>query len=274
MKNQSIITALLLSSSLAFGLDFGSLVQQKLGDVTQTNKPQTSSSTSKTDASKNLDNSTITSGLKEALKNGAKYAVAELGKKDGYLNNSNVKIPLPANLAKTEKLIRGAGGDKLADDLIHSMNSAAAQAAPKTATIFANAIDTMSIEDAKTILNGDEHAATAYFQKNTGTSLKEMIKPIVQQSMQENSVAKYYDTFNEYYGKNAKSLMKDNSLVSMAKGFGADEYLPGDSDAKLDDYVTEQAMNGLFKMLANKEAEIRKNPLAQTSSLLKEVFGK
>jgi hypothetical protein len=92
--------------------------------------------------------------------------------------------------------------------------------------------------------------------------------------MQENDVVKYYDIFSEYYGENAKNFMEDNSLMEMAKGFGADEYLPSSSDENLDDYVTEQAISGLFKMLASKEAEIRKDPLAQTSSLLKEVFGK
>jgi hypothetical protein len=277
MKNISIIATLALGSSLAFGFDFGALVQQKVGEVVQPKQQEVAPSTSTTSTTKtssNLSNSTVTSGLKEALKNGVEYGVAELGKDGGYLNNPNVKIPLPKNLAKAETLIRSAGGDKLADDLIKSMNTAATKAAPKTATIFVSAIDKMSVDDAKTILNGNEHAATEYFKKNTTTSLKEMIKPIIQESMQENNVAKYYDTFNDYYGKNAKSLVEDNSIMKMAKGFGADEYLPTSSDATLDDYVTEQAIDGLFKMLANKEADIRKNPLAQTSTLLKEVFGK
>lgn len=277
MKNISIIAAFLLSSSLAFGLDLGGLLQQKLSDVAQANKldtPSSASSAAKTSTSKDLSNETITNGLKEALKNGVEYAVTALGKDGGYLNNPDVKIPLPENLAKTEALIRSAGGDKLADDLIHSMNDAAAKAAPRTAKIFVEAINALSMEDAKTILNGDENAATAYFQKNTMVSLKEMIRPIVQKTMEENDVAKYYDIFNEYYGENAKDFMEDNSLMEMAQGFGADEYLPTSSDEKLDEYVTDQAIAGLFKMLAKKEAEIRKDPLAQTSSLLKEVFGK
>jgi hypothetical protein len=277
MKKLSVITALVLSSSLGFGFDLGALVQQKVGEAVQPKQKEaaplaTASSTNQ--AASNLDNTTVTSGLKEALKNGVAYGVKELGKDGGYLNNPNVKIPLPKNLAKAETLIRSAGGDKLADDLIKSMNTAASKAAPKTATIFVNAIDKMSVNDAKTILSGNDHAATEYFQKNTTASLKEMIKPIIQESMQENNVAKYYDTFNDYYGKNAKGLIEDNSIMKMAKGFGADEYLPTSSDASLDDYVTEQAIEGLFKMLANKEADIRENPLAQTSSLLKEVFGK
>lgn len=267
MKNISIITTLALSSSLSFGLDFGGLLQQKLSEVVQTNKQETK-------APSNLSNETITSGLKEALKSGVEYGVTELGKDGGYLNNPAVKIPLPENLAKTETFIRSVGGDKYADDLILSMNTAASKAAPKTAKIFVDAIDTMSVDDAKTILSGNEHAATDYFKKSTTASLKEMIKPIIQETLQENNVAKYYDTFSEYYGSNAKELIEDNSLMEMAKGFGAEEYLPSSSDENLDDYVTDQAIAGLFKMIEKKEAEIRKNPVAQTTSLLKEVFGK
>lgn len=277
MKNLSVITALVLSSSLAFALDIGGLLQQKLNEVVQTNKPELKPSAPLPEAPKpssQLSNDTLTSGLKEALKNGVAYGVAELGKEGGYLNNPSVKIPLPQNLAKTETLIRSMGGDKYADDLIYSMNTAASKAAPKTAQILVDAIDTMSVDDAKAILNGHEHAATEYFKKNTTESLKEMIKPIIQETMQENDVVKYYDTFSEYYGSNAKEFIEDNSLMEMAKGFGAEEYLPSSSDENLDEYVTEQALAGLFKMLADKEAEIRKDPLAQTSSLLQEVFAK
>ena len=100
-----------------------------------------------------------------------------------------------------------------------------------------------------------------------------MIKPIVVKSMQQNSVAKYYDKFNGLYASNIKSVTPNSSMMSMAKGFGADEYLPSDKDAKLDDYVTSKAIEGLFKMIATKEAQIRKDPVAQTTSLLKTVFG-
>jgi hypothetical protein len=122
-------------------------------------------------------------------------------------------------------------------------------------------------------LAGDEHAATEYFQKNTTSSLQEVIKPIVQKSMQKNNVAKYYDKFNGLYTSNIKGVVENNSVMSMAKGFGADQYLPSDKDASLDDFVTSKAIEGLFKMIATKEAEIRKDPLAQTTSLLKTVFG-
>jgi hypothetical protein len=265
-----------LSSSLTFGFDLGGALQQQIGDAVKTNMPATktapvAATTPKSSA--NLSSDTITSGLKEALKSGVNYGVTELSKKGGYLNNSNVKIPLPENLAKAESLARTLGGDKIADDLIVSMNNAATKAAPKTAKIFTDAVDAMSVEDAKRILGGKENAATEYFQKKTTASLQKMIKPIIKESMQENNVAKHYDTFNEFYSSHAKDLVEDNSIMEMAKGFGADEYLPSSSDENLDDYVTQQAIDGLFKMIATKEAEIRKDPVAQTTSLLKQVFG-
>ena len=281
MKNISILTALLLCSSISFAFDLGGLMQQKMDAVVKkTNAAAAAAAvvpatptTQIHHSDANLSQDTIASGLKEALKMGVDFGVAQLSQEGGFLNNPNVKIPLPENLAKAETLIRSLGGDKIADDLILSMNNAASKAAPQTAQIFTDAIDAMSIDDAKRILNGKENAATEYFQKNTTTSLQKMIKPIIQESMQENSVAGYYDIINEFYSTHAKDLIEDNSIIEIAKGFGADEYMPTHSDENLDDYVTQQAIDGLFKMLATKEAEIRKDPIAQTSAILKQVFG-
>lgn len=270
MKSLSIIASAVLISTVAFSFDFSSMASDALNTVktATTTVPTTPKS-----STSSLSDTTVTKGLKEALRIGIDYGVKELSKEGGYLNNPQVKIPLPDKLAKAETLIRKAGGDKVADDLIRSMNNAATQAAPKTAKIFMEAVDKMSIEDAKAILAGGDDAATQYFQKNTTASLKEMIKPIVQKSIQQNSVAKYYDSFNGFYTSNVKGYVENNSYMNMAKKFGADEYLPSDSDANLDDYVTQKAIDGLFKMIASKEAQIRKDPVAQTTSLLKQVFG-
>jgi len=272
MKTLSIVTSVALLSTLSFSFDFGALANDVLKEATQadtsSSKPTTSSN-----ALSSLSNSTVTSGLKEALKMGVDFGVKELSKKDGYLNNRGVKIPLPDKLANAEKLIRKAGGNKMADDLIASMNSAATEAAPKTAAIFVDAVDKMSIEDAKKILAGGNDAATNYFKKHTTKSLQEIIKPIIQKSMEDNNVATYYDTANDFYINNVKSIVENNSVMSMAKSFGADEYLPSEKDARLDDFVTQKAIEGLFKMIAEKEGEIRKDPVSQTTSLLKQVFG-
>ena len=269
MQKLSIPLTLLLTSNLAFGFNFSSLTDA-FSKATTT--PSTKTESSQTPTS-DLSNSVVANGLKEALRIGVDYGVKELGKKDGYLNNANVKIPLPENLAKVDTLIRKVGGDEVADDLIKSMNSAATQAAPKTASIFIDSVDKMSMEDAKKILAGGDEAATEYFEKHTSTSLTKMIKPIVQESMKENNVAKYYDKFNGFYKENLKKSVENSSIMGMAKSFGADEYLPSESDEKLDDFVTKKAIAGLFTMIASKEAQIRKDPVAQTTSLLKSVFG-
>lgn len=267
MKTLSIIATIVLTSTTLPSFDFGGLLK----NAQSINTPN--SSTSQASAKEGLSDSTVTSGLKEALKVGVDYGIKELSKKDGYLSNSLVKIPLPENLAKAETLIRKAGGDKIADNLIMSMNSAATQAAPKTATIFADAITNMSLKDSQKILAGDKNAATEYFKNATSDSLQKMIKPIVKQAMQDNSVASYYDTANEFYKSNLKGMVDGSGVMEMAKSFGADSYLPSSSQENLDDYVTRNAIDGLFKMISAKEAEIRENPLAQTTSILKQVFG-
>lgn len=272
MKKSTILASLILTSSLTYAFDLGSIAKGVIDNVTNENKTNNSQATTN-EINSNLDNSTVSSGLKEALKTGVTYAVNELSKSNGYLNNSLVKIPLPENLAKVETLLRSAGGNEIADNLINSMNKAATTAAPKTASIFANAIEKMSLDDAKKILAGNNNAATEYFKTNTTASLKEMISPIIKDTMKENQVASYYDMANNFYKENAKGMVESSGVMDIAKNFGVDSYLPGSSDQSIDDYVTQQAISGLFTMIAQKEAQIRTNPVAQTTSLLKQVFG-
>ncbi|MCD4667087.1 MAG: DUF4197 domain-containing protein [Sulfurimonas sp.] len=269
MKKTIIVSTIILSTSLLQSFDFGSLIQT----ATEITNNGTTQSPSTTKTTSELSSSIVSDGLKEALKNGVDYGVKELSKDGGYLNNASVKIPLPENLSKAESLIRSVGGDKIADDLINSMNNATTTAAPKTANILVNSIDDMSIDDAKNILAGDKDAATQYFKTHTTKDLQKMIKPIIQAAMKENNVASYYDTFNEYYGTYGKDLVKSSGLMDFAKSYGADQYIPQNTDENLDDYVTQKAIDGLFEMIATKEGEIRENPVAQTTSLLKQVFG-
>ena len=261
MKKTVLLSSILLTSIFAFDL-------KSIATEVGKNIPST---TNQSQNKSNLDNSTISSGLKEALKSCVTFATTQLGKKDGYLNNKDVRIPLPDNLANAETLIRKAGGDKMADDLIKSMNSAASQAAPKTADIFMDAISKMSLTDAQKILNSGENGATDYFKKNTTDSLKKMIKPIIQSSMKDNNVAQYYDMANSFYQSSAKPLLNNSAISGLAKNLGVNTDNSSDS---LDDFVTQKAIDGLFTMIAEKEAGIRANPIEQTSSILKQVFGK
>lgn len=275
MKKIAIVSSLLLCSTFSHGFDLKSAANDLLGKVTESSdtKSESSTTTSSSSSSSNLSDSTVTSALKEALTVGVDYAVTNLGADNGYLNNDLVKIPLPENLQKVESLIRKAGGDEVADNLINSMNAAASKAAPETATIFVDAINKMSLDDAKAILSGGDNAATDYFSANTTDSLKSLISPIIQETMQENKVADYYDTFNGYYKEYGSALVEKANVSGLAKSLGVESYVPSASDQNLDEYVTEQAIGGLFTMIAEKEAAIRQDPVAQTTSLLKSVFG-
>ncbi|WP_424686144.1 MAG: DUF4197 domain-containing protein [Halarcobacter ebronensis] len=267
MNKKIILSSLVICSTLSFAFDLNSFTKEIVNDITKTETKEDKTVTS------SLSQDTVSKGLKEALKVGVNYATKTLGAQNGYLNNADVKIPLPENLQKAETLIRSAGGDKIADDLIKSMNNAATNAAPETAKIFIDAIEKMNLEDAKKILAGDEHSATNYFKENTNEALRKLIKPIVNKTMQENSVSKYYDTFNTYYKQYGKEYVENSSVMNLAKNFGVDEYIPSSSDENLDDYVTNKAIDGLFKMISEKEASIRENPVEQTTSILKKVFG-
>ena len=278
MKQTLITVTLLLTVSASQAFDFGGFmdsVKEAVPALNETVKSSDVNAKTATNTTTDASSTTVADGLKEALKQGVEYAVKELSKEGGYLNNPAVKIPLPQGLSNTESMIRKMGGDKMADDFINSMNEAAAKSAIKATPIFVNAIEKMSIDDAKKILAGNENAATDYFKTHTTDNLKNIMKPIIQETMEENNVASYYDTLNEYYDSTVKTVVENDSIRDMAKNFGMEQYMPkGTTDEKLDDYVTRNAIDGLFKMIAVKEAEIRKNPVAQSSTLLQKVFGK
>lgn len=189
--------------------------------------------------------------LKQALTQGAETAVSNLAKENGYLGNDKVRIPLPDSLQKADKTLRKFGMGKYSDELITSMNRAAEAAVPEARTLLVGAIKKMTVADAKGILTGSDDAATRYFRSNTETALTGKLKPIVGKAMQKVKLAEKYDQFA---GKGAK--------------FGLMEK----RDARLDDYITRKAMDGLFLMMAEQEKAIRTNPLEATGKLAKKVF--
>ena len=189
--------------------------------------------------------------LKQALTQGAESAVSNLARKDGYLGNAKVRIPLPDSLQKTDKAMHRFGMGKYSDELITAMNRSAEAAVPEARTLFVGAIKKMTVADARGILAGSDDAATLYFRKNTETALAGKFKPIVGKSMKKVKLAEKYDQFA---GKAAK--------------FG----LVDERDANLDDYITRKAMDGLFLMMAEQEKAIRANPLEATGDLAKKIF--
>jgi hypothetical protein len=202
---------------------------------------------------KSSDDSTIASGLKEALSIGTKNAVTSVSQTDGYFGNAIIKILMPEKIQNVATVLGKLGYQKQVDDFILSMNRAAEKAAPQAASLFVGAIKEMTLEDAKGILTGGDTSATDYFKKKTSDNIYTAFKPIISSSMNEVGVTRSYKTMMDKY--TALPFMKSQSL-------------------DLDHYVTNKAMDGLFYMIGQEEKKIRTNPAARVTDLLKKVFGK
>jgi hypothetical protein len=189
--------------------------------------------------------------LRQALTQGAETSVSTLARKDGFLGNNKVRIPLPDGLHRADKTLRRFGMEKYSDELITSMNRAAEAAVPEAKTLLVGAIRKMTVADAKGILTGSDDAATRYFRTNTEVALSGKFKPIVGKAMKKVKLAEAYDRFA---GKGAKFGLLDKR------------------DARLDDYITRKAMDGLFLVMAEQEKAIRANPLEATGALAKKIF--
>jgi hypothetical protein len=244
MFTRSSILAAGLSLALpAQAFDLNEMLKGVLG------QPATQSTASGVDA---LSNADINAGLKEALTRGAETAVTQLGQKDGFFGNAALKIPLPPSLQKAEKAMRMLGMGKQADELVLSMNRAAEAAVPEAKTLLVDAVRTMTLEDAKGILTGGQTAATDFFRKKTETQLTERFGPIVKATTDKVGLAQQY---NQYAGAAAQFNLIDRKQASV------------------DQYVTQQALDRLYKVIGEKEAAIRANPMQAGSDLLKKVFG-
>ena len=199
-----------------------------------------------------VSNQEAGTGLKAALETGAQAAVANLGKTDGFLGNSAVKIPLPDSLQRTEKMMRKVGMGKYADELILTMNRAAEAAVPEAKALFVDAVKRMTLQDAKGILMGGPTSGTDYFKRTTSEPLRAKFLPIVAQATKKVQLA---DKYNEYAAQGVKfGLLKKE-------------------DASLDSYVTQKTLDGVFFMVAEEEKRIRANPIAAGSEIIRKVFG-
>lgn len=254
MNNLFRSTILTITFAAACGTVHAGLFDQLKSALTTSNSP--------TAAVSALPEDEVASGLKEALSIGVSNAVTSLGCNNGFLTNLTVKIPMPDKLQTVEKGMRLAGQGKMADDFIGSMNHAAEQAVPVAAGVFGDAISQMSIADAKTILSGPDDAATQYFQRTTQTNLFARFFPIVQKATDSVGVTSEY-----------KTMMGKFASVNTFSGFLGKSSPVNLDAADIDTYVTNKALEGLFKMVAAEEKNIRANPAARTSDLLQKVFG-
>jgi hypothetical protein len=233
----TIVTIVLVTASQAQGLK--GLIK-KATDV------------AKSGTASGLTTDEVGKGLKEALTIGVKKGAVQLSSVDGFLGNAAVKILLPPEAQQVEKKLRALGFNKQVDDAIVSMNRAAEDAAKSAAPIFVNAITSMSITDAFGILKGSDTAATVYLKTKTTAPLTAAFTPVIDSSLSKVGASQLWSALFAQYNK-----------IPFIKNVNPD----------LKGYVTDRALAGMFYQVAQEEAKIRKNPAAQTTDLLKKVFG-
>jgi len=191
-------------------------------------------------------------GLKDALTQGAQVAVKQLGTPGGFSNNPDVKIELPGKLGKVASKMKAFGMGEQVDQLETSMNQAAEAAVVQAQPILVNAVKNMSVDDAKGILSGGNDSATQYLNKSSREQIRAKFLPIVKQATDKVGLAQKY-----------------NAFAGQAATLGVVDA----KSANIENYVTEQALDGLFEMIGKQEATIRQNPAAAATSLAKKVFG-
>ncbi len=199
-----------------------------------------------------LSNDQIIGGLREALSIGTNNSTSSAGKINGFLSNPLIKIPFPKEAQVMESQLRALGLNKQCDNFVRQLNRAAENAASKAAPIFLSAITSMTINDGLGILKGGDNAATKYLQGATTAQLKAQFAPIVKNALNQVHITKYWKPLTTKYNK-----------IPLVNKVNPD----------LELYVTDKALEGLFKLVSAEENKIRKDPMARVSDLLKKVFG-
>ena len=206
-----------------------------------------------TENKQGLSQDDIANGLKEALTIGAEKGCVNLSKPDGFFKNAALKILMPPEAQKIENTIRSIGLNQLADDFILSLNRAAEDACNTAAPIFVKAIKNITISDGINILRGNDTAATNYLRTKTQTELVASFSPIIKTSLDKVEATKNWEKIITVY----------NKIPLVNKKINPD----------LTAYVTEKSMTGIYTEIASQEKEIRSNPMARTTAILKSVFG-
>ena len=189
--------------------------------------------------------------LKQALEQGTVKGVSVVSQVDGYLKNPEIKIPFPPEAENVEQKLRAIGLGNQVDEAVESLNRAAEDAASEAKDIFINAIKALTIQDAINIVKGEQDAATRFLERTTTAELTAKFSPIINSSLQKVNATKYWGDVMGTYNK-----------IPFVKKVETD----------LTAYVTQKAIDGLFVMIANEELNIRQNPAARTTELLKKVF--
>jgi hypothetical protein len=199
-----------------------------------------------------LSNDEVVKGLREALTIGSGNASGNASKRDGFLKNNLIKIPFPKEAKVVETKARQIGMGSQVDKFVTTMNRAAEEASKEATPVFVNAIKTMTITDGISILRGGDNAATTYLKGRTSAELTNKFSPIVKKAINKVELTKYWKPIINGY----------NRIPGVKK-----------QNPDLDRYVTEKTLEGLFTLLGQEEAKIRKDPVAQVTNLLRRVFG-
>ena len=195
----------------------------------------------------------VAQGLKEALTVGISKGAQQASQVDGYYKNPKLRIPFPQDVQRVEQRLRQIGLGSEVDKFILSLNRGAEKAAAEAKPVFITAIRSMTIQDAWNILKGQDDAATQYLIRTTSGELKNRFQPIVAQSLKDVEATRYYsDLVNTY-----------NKIPGVQK-----------VNPDLESYATDKAIEGLFLLVADEEKNIRENPVARTTELLRRVFAK
>lgn len=241
-KNYFITAMLIFSSSLIFAQGWSDF-KKGIEKVTSTNTSNASSFT---------ENEAV-QAIKEALNNGILKGVDKVSVVDGFLKNDLIKIPFPENARKVESTLRGIGLGSQVDKMIETINHAAENAAKEAVPIFVSGIKQMTVKDAISIVNNKQpDAATQFLQRTTTEQLVIAFKPSIKTALDKLNATKYWSDIMSQY----------NRIPFLEK-----------VETDLPDYVTRKAISGLFVMVAQEEAKIRKDPGARTTEMLKKVFG-
>ncbi len=240
-----VLCTLLSGSAMAgFSLDkIKEAAREAMGNPAETNRPASHGNLSKSD---------VISGLKEALVIGATNSAKRASRMDGYYRNPKIKIPFPPDARKVKNAVEAIGMKKQSDKFVETLNRAAEMAAKEAAPIFLSAIKGMTISDGFQILKGRNDAATEYLRRKTSAQLALKFRPIVKRAIDKVHVTKHWSPLVSSYNK-----------IPLVKKANPD----------LNDYVTQMALDGLFKLIAGEEAKIRNNPAARVTTLLQRVFG-
>lgn len=242
-RNQNQMWRSIVAIAFLLGACTSAQVSQTLGDI---NKTIGGNSTQP------LTSSEVAEGLKEALIKGISTGSDLVSQLDGYFKNPEIRIPFPPDVQRVEdKLRQVALGDQV-DKFVMTLNRGAEDAAKEAKPIFITAIRSMTIQDAWSILKGENDAATQFLKRTTSSLLKEKFKPVIRTSLDKVNATKYYS-----------DIVKRYNQIPLVQKVNPD----------LDDYATDRAIEGLFIMIAKEEKNIRQNPVARTTELLRKVFG-